>query len=339
MSLHLIFAIVLVAIIGFASHRASLCSVRAVAEVMSSRTAYMLASFGKAALWACLVSGILIFATGGLATPGLAREPAALVLMGGFVFGVGAAINGGCSLSTLQHLADGELAMGLTLLGFVISVAGWDSVDMQMAISRVTPLPSFWAEPSVWAGVLIAALACAGIWELIRVLRVGDDTPPRWRQRLVAPAYRLSTAALLMGVSGGILFGGYGAWTYTNFLRTEAGSWLGASMPPAAGHGLLLLALLGGMVLSALQRGSFRVRLGAPIELARRFGGGLLMGLGGALIPGGNDTLLLVAIPSLSPVALGAFVSMLLGIAAVMLVMRRVTGAPLVVRCVGDRCD
>ena len=42
-----ILACVLAAMLGFAAHRASVCTVRAVAEVVSSRTAYMLASIVK----------------------------------------------------------------------------------------------------------------------------------------------------------------------------------------------------------------------------------------------------------------------------------------------------
>ena len=41
-------SMLLAAVVGFASHRASLCTVRAVGEVMSARSGYLLQSFGKA---------------------------------------------------------------------------------------------------------------------------------------------------------------------------------------------------------------------------------------------------------------------------------------------------
>ena len=48
-------AILLAAILGFAAHRA-ICTVRAVAEIMSSRGGYMLASIGKSVLWVWAVT-------------------------------------------------------------------------------------------------------------------------------------------------------------------------------------------------------------------------------------------------------------------------------------------
>ncbi len=48
-------ALALAMLIGFAAHRASLCTVRAVAEMMSSGTAWMLASFLKAAAWVAAI--------------------------------------------------------------------------------------------------------------------------------------------------------------------------------------------------------------------------------------------------------------------------------------------
>ena len=49
--LSLILACVLAAILGFAVHRASICTVRAVAEFTHSGTGYMFASIAKSALW------------------------------------------------------------------------------------------------------------------------------------------------------------------------------------------------------------------------------------------------------------------------------------------------
>ncbi|MHC4549463.1 MAG: hypothetical protein ACYTEZ_11880 [Planctomycetota bacterium] len=42
--------------LGFAAHRASLCTVRAIGEILHTRRASILASFAKAALWAVAVS-------------------------------------------------------------------------------------------------------------------------------------------------------------------------------------------------------------------------------------------------------------------------------------------
>src|SRR5262245_6774576 len=104
--------LLLTAIAGFAAHRASVCTVRAVLEIWHARTARMLTSFLKTALWAALVFGALtLFAPGQSMLAAL--EPRPLAVAGGFLFGFGAACNGACSYSTLQRIADGEL-WGLT---------------------------------------------------------------------------------------------------------------------------------------------------------------------------------------------------------------------------------
>ena len=88
---------------GFGSHRASLCTVRAVGEI--------LASLAKAALWAVVVSLPTRWLTEPNIMPGALLH--ATTPLGGFLFGVGAAVNSGCSFSTLGHVAE----RGLSYLG------------------------------------------------------------------------------------------------------------------------------------------------------------------------------------------------------------------------------
>src|SRR5215467_7166847 len=115
MAWHLTSLFLLTALIGFAAHRASVCTVRAVLEIAHARTAHMLASFVKTALWAALIFGLVVWFTPG---PNVLSvlEPRPLAIAGGFLFGLGAACNGACSYSTLQRVADGDL-WGLTTLG------------------------------------------------------------------------------------------------------------------------------------------------------------------------------------------------------------------------------
>jgi hypothetical protein len=55
-------SLLLAALMGFAVHRASLCTVKTVAEIFSSRRAYMMATLLKAVLWVVAVSvPILVF--------------------------------------------------------------------------------------------------------------------------------------------------------------------------------------------------------------------------------------------------------------------------------------
>ena len=118
----LIVSCVLAAILGFAAQRASICNVKAVAEVMTSRTGYMFACIFKSMLWVFVltVPFLMLMPTAGARLTGWQLSIG--TLLGGFVFGLGAAMNGACAFSTLARLADGQLAMLGTLAGFVLGI-------------------------------------------------------------------------------------------------------------------------------------------------------------------------------------------------------------------------
>jgi len=65
------------------------------------------------------------------------------------------------------------------------------------------------------------------------------------------------------------------------------------------------------MVVAVVIGGMFRLQTGSIREWARAASGGLLMGIGATLVPGGNDTMLFTGIPLLLPnllIAYAAFV-------------------------------
>src|SRR3990167_4899388 len=89
-----VLALLCAALIGFAAHRGSLCNVRAVAEIMTGGSAHMLSSLVQAALWVTLLTGLGAQLMGLSPHVILAPQPAALALLGGILFGMGAALNG-----------------------------------------------------------------------------------------------------------------------------------------------------------------------------------------------------------------------------------------------------
>lgn len=336
-------ALACAALVGFAAHRASLCNVRAVAEIMSSGTAHMLGSLMQAALWMALLAGGLLLLAG-YPLPAV-RMPllAAWALWGGWLFGVGAALNGGCSLSTLHRLADGELGMLATLLGFALGVVLWAVILANGGMLRpgeFTPVTNFWARWPALSPWLLLALA---LWALSRVASLRrlsrSSAPASIRQRVLAPYYHLTVSAALMGLAGGVLYATQGAWSYTNHLRTSVlHAWTGSDAP-AATHSALVVALALGMVASAVQRGSVEWRRPQhAVSWLRHTGGGMLMGAGAAMVPGGNDTLLLNALPTLALQAVGAYVAMLGGIATVLWLMRRTRMPMPATRCTEAGC-
>jgi hypothetical protein len=312
----------LVFLIGFAAHRASLCTVRAVMQWVEQRKAGLFISFFKASAWATLLTGIFVWA--GLPIQGapMLNISRAFSVAGGLLFGVGAAINGGCSLSTLQRLADGDLRFVVTLVFVVLgglAVSGLQSMG-------VVPLPK--VEPLLWPTVpgairnpFILVLSVWAVWQLAVLWRCRDPDQ-RLGQWLLAPRYRLTLAAMVLGGCSGLLFLLEGAWTYTNYLRELGSTWVAGAGAPGFHRAGLVLVLFLGMVTSAVQRRSFQWRGGPGIIGWRNALGGGLMGVAGAVIPGGNDTVLLVLVPNLAGQGLLSFLAMLVGIRVVVKVMK-----------------
>jgi hypothetical protein len=182
--------------------------------------------------------------------------------------------------------------------------------------------------------VLLFALA---VLEILRLWR----TRERGRSLLTllaAPRYRLSTAAMVVGICGGLLYALKGAWSYTNWIRTAIEQARVHATAPASFGVLLFLALICGMLLSALLRRSFRVRSVPAGVRVRRLVGGVIMGFGAGAIPGGNDALLLTGVPTLSLWAIGVYASLLAGVALTLLAVRAMGGSIARVECAGDVC-
>ena len=182
--------LLLAAFVGFSSHRASLCTVKAVAELLSSRRGFVLASFAKATVWAAMVYGTLLFVFPATSGSFQVYEPRMFALLGGFLFGIGAAINGGCSLSTLQRLADGDLWMLLTLAGIGTGILAWSIADVSLVLTYATHVPMIWPQLGGWAAGILAVLWMLAAWELVRLWRSRSRRLPLW-QLPSAAAYRL----------------------------------------------------------------------------------------------------------------------------------------------------
>jgi uncharacterized membrane protein YedE/YeeE len=328
-------SIVLAVVLGFAAHRASVCTVRAVAEAMHSKTAFMFASIGKSALW-ILVFTLPVFWLIPSTTAGLAGwQLNATAVVGGFLFGLGAGLNGACAYSTMARLVDGEAAMLVAIVGFAIGVGVFVELIDFAWLERPANVAPMIGAVIEWGAVLSAILIAWAIYEAIRLWR----TRPRDKNLgalALSPKYRLSSAALLFGLTGSAIFFLFGPAGYTSTFELVVEGAFGTRPWPVTGRWLLLLAVLLGMFLSTLQRGAFHPDWRPKAAWLRNLAGGLLMGLGVAMAPGGNDTFVLYGLPNLSPNALPAYVAMTVGIVAALLIARALFGIVARVSCKDD---
>jgi hypothetical protein len=132
---------------------------------------------------------------------------------------------------------------------------------------------------------------------------------------------------MLIGLSGAVLVLLVGPFGYTSTFEVIIERLLGTgAAPPSTTRWVLLTAVLAGMLISTLQRGSFRLDLHPRRAWLLNFAGGMLMGFGAALAPGGNDALVMYGVPSLSPYALPTYAALIAGVAGGLLLLRAVAG-------------
>jgi uncharacterized membrane protein YedE/YeeE len=289
----MIVAILLAGLVGFAAHRANICSVRAVEEVLTTRRAFMLLSFVKASVWVIGITLVTVWILPFGKTVGEAWQLGAATIVGGVLFGVGAVINSGCAFSTLTRLGSGDLGMFVSLIGFLLGAGSFAYLSTFGTLPDAMASTPYLSTEGEWRLPVTLVFLLWMVWECWRLARISVTSS--WRQRILAPTYRLSTAAMLMGISG--------------------------------------------IALSARQVGRFVWRF-RPGRNWYSYGfGGVLMGFGAAMIPGGNDVLILHAIPSLSVHAVPAFTAMIIGIAATLFVMRLLGQNIATINCSGDICS
>ena len=292
-SLTFLLAAVSAGLMGYAIQRGATCTVAAIGEIAEQSSARRLIALAEAALW---VAGCLLIARwigfiptlpGGFAVTGW-------TLAGGALLGVGAFINRACVFGAIARLGSGDWSYVLTPIGFFVGAA-----SMMLVFGTVTPVP-------VPAGVLLpnwAAIVFAlyAFWRIIGVVgRIRSE------ERIAKHVWAPHEATVIIGITFVIMLLSVGPWAYTDLLSRLA---LGVS-DNADWRVILFIALLSGATLGGWTAGRLSSRLPTLSGMARCFAGGMLMGWGSALIPGGNDGLILVGMPLFQPHAWVAIISM-----------------------------
>ena len=294
-------ALVLAALMGLAIQRGGTCTVAAVEEIVLKRRVAQLSAMVFAALW---VAGLLALAGfAGFAMhppPGYALSVFAIV--GGALLGLGASLNGACAFGTVARLGAGQWAYVATPLGFALGA--WLA---QWLLPRYMPqaLPAAAASPGqvlAW-GLVLLALASA-------LLRPGRKLA--WSPASATLVIGLCFVLLMLTVGG--------AWTWSETVAAWA---RGMSMGLNSLSLLLVAALFAGSLFASMMADRFAPVPPSLPSLLRCLAGGTLMALGASLVPGSNDSLLLIGLPMFWPFAWVAFATMCVVIALATLVRRK----------------
>lgn len=300
-------ALALAFIAGFALQRGGICIVIAVREAVEQGRWRRFLSFLECSAWAMI--GLLIVNAMGWMALGAWPQQASIqmALLGGAVFGVGALVNGACAFGSAGRFAAGELSFLAFIPGFVAgaALATVTGAAVAMRPGPQAPLPN-----AIIAG-LVLALAAFAIWRLWTAWR-DAPTLTETMARLRAPHWPAPLAMAVIAFANVALLTIVFAWPYTTLLVDYA---LARGMDLLV-RTLIALVFLAGAAVGAATAGRFKLRSASWRELGARLGGGALMGFGAALIPGGNDALVLLGLPLLQPAAFAAYAAMAAVIAA-----------------------
>ena len=308
--------------IGYVGNRTPMCSVMAVDEFINQKRYDIFASFLKIIIW---VFGItVIFELAGIISPARSENYAfrPQAMLGGIIFGIGAVINGGCSMNTLIQFCRGRLGLIFSFIGFafgVVAAVYIFSFSQALQPIKIKPFAGFSTQLlSVFAVVFV-------IWGGYQFYNLFKGAPVRtWRNHFERERYDKRLSAAILGISYGILVVFVGLWVYTNLIITgliymlsgEEGIEIGVYYTFSLGLcGAMFLGILVSAKASQIFALSFEVKI---VNLM----GGFLMGLGAVFVPGGNDVILLNSIPTLSFQAVPSYISMLLGMAIIIMLKR-----------------
>jgi len=233
-------------------------------------------------------------------------------VLGGTLLGLGAFVNGACVFGAVARLGSGEWAYLATPLGFYLGCLSVGQVfgpPMQLASHGTSPV----LQAPAWIAALFLLFV---LWRLGRPLwsRPADAAPAHLRVRnaLASRIWTPHAATTVIGITFFFTLVLLGAWAYTDLLADLSRGMAGN----VAARCLLALALLAGAIWGGWTAGRWHATPVTAGRLLQCLAGGALMGWGSLLIPGSNDSLILVGMPLLWPYAWVAFVSMCLAIAA-----------------------
>ncbi|WP_044621150.1 YeeE/YedE thiosulfate transporter family protein [Photobacterium gaetbulicola] len=289
--MQVIFAIFLAMVLGYLAQRTGLCLVRAVHELIARRPAFLLAIL-CCGFWYWLIVPF----TGKEWIPFLANRFDGTIhfLVGGILFGLGAALNKGCSISTISKLASGHYYMLATVVGWII---GW------LLLPVLTPAVSYRPIEPIYSPILPVLIPLL----LVLFFSIIKTTPER---------RKLLFGVMFFGITASILTLIEPRWSPSQLLKDisysvyhqDTDNW------PALERYAVIAGLVTGMAIGARSRLSLRDFEFRLKQLLSHFFAGTVMGVGASLALGGNDSQLLITLPTFSPAGGVAVLFMIIGI-------------------------
>lgn len=287
-----VIACVLAFFMGYSVNQGGTCLVATAHELHRRRPPRLFVGFLTASAAAGLVAVPLAWSEAAGGTLAASADISATLLVGAVAFGVGALINDACLLGSLSRLGDGEIR----LIAMPFGLAGGLLLIDAIMVDRSPLWPSVLTAPSLLGVTVLAGFLILTVLSLTYILRrPGSRSGRRWP---------LGASMLVLGITGGALYAIAPVWTYVDLVQRSLPLTMAATDDISI---LTVAASIAGAVTAALRQGKWRLQRPTLADIVKSFVGGALMGVGVALIPGGNNSLILAAIPALSPGGTAAY--------------------------------
>jgi len=287
----LIITLGLVLLLGYLAQSIGLCMVRGVNEWRKGKPEFLLAIlFSGVFAWV----STLYSSYSGIPSKFIAYDFNVWFVIGGTLFGFGTAFNQGCGVSTLSKLSRGDSKMIFTITGWLI---GWTILAVWTPSTNHHKLVM---SSDITIIVLISLSIALLFWSFI-----GDK-----KRR------KLWLTMMSIGLIAGFVFLFDPKWPPSGLLHKVSHALASSDntlWPPKESY-FIFLALLTGMFSAAWHTKKFEVIKSNWQQWLLHLMAGTFMGIGASLALGGNDSQLLLALPTFSPGGIVAVSGMILGI-------------------------
>lgn len=295
-------------LVGFALQRGNICTVLAARQIVWTGRWSRLKGLLLASLWGFLILVPLVWLDAAHFKAGPQLIPTLMTILGGVLYAVGCFVTGACIFGVCSRASSGHLSFLFAIPAMAICATAGQFSGAAPSPSAMLPsaLSGSWLMPACWAA------AAAGIaWIGIRRLAKFGPAGVGLGNLLRLSRWRASVAGMIIGLLGAALFATDTAWFYpaaAKRLTLYLAGWSPAfPLDSLVGGGGLFL----GGIVASMSGGRLVVRrphLGPSLKAVV---GGLIIGFAWAMIPGGNDAMVLYLLPSLALNGILAYAVML----------------------------
>jgi uncharacterized membrane protein YedE/YeeE len=332
---------------GFALQRGRFCMNSAFRDILLLKEYTLL----KAVIVAIIVSMIGFHLMASFGVIQLNPKPLSwgANIVGGFIFGIGMVLAGGCASGTTYRVGEGMVGSLVALLGYMMSavitssgalsgVKSYLETTTKITITDPGPLiapssrsPTLANIIGVDPWIIVIVIAIVGIGALAWKRGGREKTEGSLYEKIFKRGWPWWGTGIVIGIIGMIAFPASAA-AGRNYPLGITGGWstfLSALIKGDANvlswETFLVIGVVIGAGISAGIAGEFKLRAPGPGRLIQQFIGGLLLGIGAVIANGCNIGHVLSGIPQLAISSIIAGFSIIIGcwITAYLLLMRR----------------